>query len=248
MTDKAVVIDLVLKGIAVIIGLANSVAANSNHDDEKTASVVRACIQESWDKNVEKGSPFLAFGCYRSDVDFVTNLDDRRNCGKLIINGWGYNVYGFPLPGYFFKTTDARRYNIWCFQGNVIRHDVKTMLVYSTNNGDKCNFLFQGSSLGEAEFICSKDGSRYLIMQPDGNVVVYKNGNAVWSSRTDGHQAHKHPFRLTMQDDGNLVLYNRENHPFWASNTKDKGAEGFYRLIIEENKYGIFDKNGTKIW
>jgi hypothetical protein len=248
MTDKAVVIDLVLKSVAVIIALANSVAGNNNHDDEKTASVVRACIQESWDKNEEKGSPFLAFGCYRSDVEFVTNLNDRRNCGKLIINGWGYNVYGFPSPGYFFKKTDARGYNIWCFQGHIIRHDDRTMLVYSTHHGRGCNYIDQGDSLRESEFVCTVDGSRYIIMQRDGNVVVYKNGKPTWASGTDGQQSQKHPFRLTMQEDGNLVLYNRDNYPFWASHTKDKGVKGGYWLIATNDMCKIIDKVGNILW
>ena len=51
-----------------------------------------------------------------------------------------------------------------------------------------------------------------------------------------------------MQDDGNLVLYNRDNYPFWASETANKGTRGFYRLIIDEDNCNIYDKIGTKIW
>ena len=61
-----------------------------------------------------------------------------------------------------------------------------------------------------------------LNMQNDGNLVVYNNSQAVWSTNTNGKKA----ARATMQPDGNLVVYDFFNKPLWASQTAgNPGAE-----------------------
>jgi len=55
-------------------------------------------------------------------------------------------------------------------------------------------------------------GGDALVMQRDGNLVVYGNGRALWSTRTAGAQAGT----LVMQDDGNLVVY-RGGRAVWSS-------------------------------
>ena len=58
------------------------------------------------------------------------------------------------------------------------------------------------------------DPGDYLVVQLDGNVVIYNSaGVAVWSTRTAGDI----PTGLYLQDDGNLVVY--VLNPAWASAT-----------------------------
>lgn len=60
----------------------------------------------------------------------------------------------------------------------------------------------------------SKGGSTNLMMQKDGNLVMYtKNGTPIWSSNSQG----KGGYRLIIQNDGNLVIYTADNRPIWAS-------------------------------
>jgi hypothetical protein len=55
-----------------------------------------------------------------------------------------------------------------------------------------------------------------LIMQEDGNLVMYRaNGSVVWSTNTQGNPNS----RLRVQNDGNVVLYTASNQPIWATNT-----------------------------
>lgn len=58
-----------------------------------------------------------------------------------------------------------------------------------------------------------------LIMQNDGNLVLYKDngddtGTPIWATGTNPNGSY-----AIMQDDGNLVVYDSNNKPLWASNT-----------------------------
>ena len=76
------------------------------------------------------------------------------------------------------------------------------------------NILWGGQSLRPGEKLKSQNGRYSLILQRDGNLVLYDRGKAIWSSGTQG----KRVDRLLMQHDGNLVLYGPRG-PLWASNT-----------------------------
>lgn len=57
-------------------------------------------------------------------------------------------------------------------------------------------------------------GQEYVVFQPDGNLVTYGGGRAIWASNTAGSRAD----RFVVQNDGNLVIY-RGSTPVWASQT-----------------------------
>jgi hypothetical protein len=65
-------------------------------------------------------------------------------------------------------------------------------------------------------------GNLHVIMQTDGNLVVYnpsnpgENEHPRWASNTHGMDAN---CVLVMQDDGNLVLYGGSSTVLWASNS-----------------------------
>ena len=101
--------------------------------------------------------------------------------------------------------------------------------------------------------IYSKDNTKRLVMQTDGNLVVYDDtagGKAVWDSGTWRSGTANGPYKLTMQDDGNLVIYNKDNKPIW-----DKGAisllsrNGPYGLrVLNDGNFCIYDKDGKVVW
>lgn len=57
-----------------------------------------------------------------------------------------------------------------------------------------------------------------LIMQSDGNLVLVGNGRALWHSGTNGRG---YSF-LRIQADGNAVIYNKSGRPTWNTETNDK--------------------------
>jgi len=54
-----------------------------------------------------------------------------------------------------------------------------------------------------------------LIMQQDGNLVLYHGGNAKWSTGTNGNPG----AYFIIQNDGNAVVYSKHNKPLWTTNT-----------------------------
>ena len=104
--------------------------------------------------------------------------------------------------------------------------------------------LRDGQGLLPGSFIKSQDGRFTLIMQLDGNLVIYGPGHqALWASNTAGHHD---VFDVVMQSDGNLVLYNGTNHPFWASNTA--GVTGASLVMQNDGNLVIYDAANKAHW
>lgn len=88
--------------------------------------------------------------------------------------------------------------------------------------------------------------SRILIMQGDGNLVLYKKDRGaqskpLWSSRTNTGSN----YRAVFQGDGNLVIYNAKGEAKWASGTNPQGN----RLIIQnDGNLVIYSDVGNALW
>jgi hypothetical protein len=75
-----------------------------------------------------------------------------------------------------------------------------------------------GSSVLESGwYLSAPDRRTKLVMQTDGNLVLYGPGSrALWWTGTNGSGAE----RLALQEDGNLVLYRANGTPAWQSGTR----------------------------
>jgi hypothetical protein len=102
--------------------------------------------------------------------------------------------------------------------------------------------LNPGESLSPNKSIISQDGRFTLILQSDGNLVLYwTGGTAIWSTSTVGRAV----TNLFMQDsDGNLVI-NGPDGPVWASNTV--GHPGAF-LIVQNDGNAVVYEGGTPLW
>lgn len=111
--------------------------------------------------------------------------------------------------------------------------------------------LRAGESLGIDQKLTSSNGKYSLIMQGDGNLVLYTESNApVWATRTQGKGA----VRASMQDDGNLVLYTKEQDRWfhkdaaaavWASHTSGENV----RLVLQDDRnLVIYASDGHALW
>jgi hypothetical protein len=104
-----------------------------------------------------------------------------------------------------------------------------------------CGALAPGQGLAPGEPVLSCDGKHELIMQNDGNLVLYHLGVATWSSRTNGT-----PSRFAvMQGDGNLVVYEFGGHPTFSTGTS--GHDGAHLAIQDDGNLVIY-QGSTAIW
>src|ERR1041385_3340101 len=86
--------------------------------------------------------------------------------------------------------------------------------------GRPCGFLRPGESLTPGQAVSSCDGRFHLVMQGDGNLVLYQGVpaqpmTALWATNTWGTSGQT----AVMQWDGNFVLYDAGWNALWASNT-----------------------------
>lgn len=95
--------------------------------------------------------------------------------------------------------------------------------------------LYTGQSLQTV------DRKHQLILQSDGNLVLYSSGTPIWASGTHGQNVS----RLTMQSDGNLVLYATNGTPIWNSQTM--GNPGTFLAIQSDGNLVLYSPSGA-IW
>ena len=99
--------------------------------------------------------------------------------------------------------------------------------------------LSSNQVLFKGQFIQNAARTSRLVLQGDGNLVLYNSNNqAVWASWTVGSNAKY----LILQSDGNLVLYNSNNQAVWASWTEGNGNSTMY--LQGDNNLVIYNYNG----
>ncbi|MER5194170.1 protein kinase domain-containing protein [Streptomyces sp. NPDC002755] len=82
-------------------------------------------------------------------------------------------------------------------------------------------------------------GARTLVMQQDGNLVIYdQDGKARWAAVTSGEGN-----SARFQADGNLVVYNSGGQPLWASRTS--GHEG--AVLVFQVDGNVLIKSGDAV-
>jgi len=101
--------------------------------------------------------------------------------------------------------------------------------------------LVAGQQLTAGQQLLSPNGTYRLVMQGDGNVVLYGGSRALWASHTFVPGT-----VLTMQGDGNLVAYTPTGRPVWASATNGSGAT---RAVIQDDgNFVLYRADGRAVW
>lgn len=107
------------------------------------------------------------------------------------------------------------------------------------------------SKLFKGQVIYSANGWYQLVMQTDGNLVIYnKAGSAVWSTLTGGTAAHYAYF----QADGNLVLYDNTgvggtgNAVWFSNNGQYSGANATFWRLENTGELRLYNSGGSFVW
>ena len=89
--------------------------------------------------------------------------------------------------------------------------------------------------------LISPNGRFRLVLQQDGNLVLYEGNHPHWASGTHGQAVQ----RCVMQGDGNLVIYGFSNNPIWASGTH--GNPGSF-LVVQDDRNVVIYKPNHPVW
>ncbi len=108
-----------------------------------------------------------------------------------------------------------------------------------------CGKLVQVQELTSGQKMVSCDARFSLVMQTDGNLVLYEAGvtAALWASNTAGSAG----ALAVMQDDGNFVVYTAAGTPVWSSNTAGVGC-GAWLAVQTDGNVVIYDSTGKARW
>lgn len=111
--------------------------------------------------------------------------------------------------------------------------------VYKESNG-----LIPDNRMYANDRIFSPDGNTQLVMQGDGNLVLYSHGRARWSSQTNGNPG---AFAVLQQGDGNLVVYH-QGRPLWSSQTSSSSNMNAYGRIQDDGNFVLYKSSGEVLW
>lgn len=104
--------------------------------------------------------------------------------------------------------------------------------------------LVGGESLTAGESINSPNGLTTLVMQSDGNLVLYRlaDGYPLWHSQSWNHPG----AAAAMQTDGNLVVYGPVGEVLFHTNTyNNPGA----RLVLQsDSNLVVYSPSNAKLW
>ncbi|MGX9672766.1 LysM peptidoglycan-binding domain-containing protein [Mycobacterium sp. HM-7] len=100
--------------------------------------------------------------------------------------------------------------------------------------------LQKGEKLEVGQSLTSNNGAYRLVLQDDGNLVLYTGEQSVWSTGTNGQDVQ----RAEVQEDGNFVLYTPDK-PVWHSDTK--GAENV-RLVLQDDRNLVLYSGDDAKW
>lgn len=103
--------------------------------------------------------------------------------------------------------------------------------------------MTNGETLVPTQFLISPSAGATLLMQQDGNLVVYCGSNPKWGSGTTAGRS----MYFQVQSDGNMVLYDVDFLPIWASNTG--GNPGAILTLLNSGNLILKDSTGvTTLW
>jgi serine protease len=196
-----------------------------------------------------------------TDLPYMT--DAGGSCGEDSVNGAGGLLDGVsiveghelaeaitdPLLNAWFDANGAEIGDkcAWTGLGNITTSAGTFAVQPLWSNVYGCALTSQGvmsngQELQVGQSLVSKDGRFRLVLQGDGNMVVYQGGTPLWASSTVGRGSSYAP----MQGDGNLVIYTAAGHPVWASGTN--GNPGAVLVMQSDGNLVIYTSTGTALW
>jgi hypothetical protein len=108
---------------------------------------------------------------------------------------------------------------------------------------DATNSLTGGQKLTPGQYLTSDNLQYKLLLQTDGNLVLYDFQNrASWSSGTSNRPV----VQAVVQSDGNVVLYDSSGKVYWSAGT---GGHGSANLILQDDGHlKLYSSTSRILW
>ncbi|HEY6887201.1 MAG TPA: hypothetical protein VI300_05450 [Solirubrobacter sp.] len=115
---------------------------------------------------------------------------------------------------------------------NLVVYSAQTTPLWS--NGAYDDSLEGGELLVAGQYLQSRDRRYSLVMQGDGNLVLYGPDGAAWSSQTNSNSG----AWVQMQYDGNAVVYAADRRALWSSGTA--GNDGAHLIVQSDGNLVVY--------
>ena len=101
--------------------------------------------------------------------------------------------------------------------------------------------LTAGSQLLRNQGLVSDANDIRLVMQLDGNLVLYRGNKALWATNTNSQPVE----RCLLQGDGELVLLSSKGKVLWRSKSAGRGGD---RLLVQNDGNLVIYAPGKAVW
>ncbi len=132
--------------------------------------------------------------------------------------------------------------------GNLVIYSSTGTALWSTgtlsqpDHLSRVDYSLSNTNLYPGQSLLTPDGKYRMVLQKDGNLVVYSPTHPIWNSMTSG----KPSAQLSMQPDGNLVIYDTSGNALWTSSTSGSGQSSL--IMQPDGNLVIYRGDGTAAW
>lgn len=173
-----------------------------------------------------------AYAKFQNDGNFVIYSLSDQALWSTATYGLGANILTLKDNGNFYVLANTEQK----YSTNIKVNQYAQIFLGSVINSN--------TTMPPNSYLQSPDGVYSLIMQGDGNLVLYAPGDAtpLWASNTYGNVG----AYAVMQNDGNLVVYSSGNVALWSSKTYGNGLSML--RLQDDGNLAIFKLNTSILY
>jgi hypothetical protein len=115
----------------------------------------------------------------------------------------------------------------------------------SSGQPNMCSSMISGGLCPAT--LLSHDGKYKMIMQTDGNLVLYNSAQMpVWASSTYGKGTG--PYKLMMNSTGTLSIFDTNGINLWSSGVPQNGVGPYRAIMHNDGNFNVVDAHDTIQW